>query len=116
LTCSVKLISQPEINTGINDVNSSINTSLLSLTTHTGNNPIHGILSAIWVLGFISLIVYSIISYLILKHKVCTAIIIKDNIFQCENISSPFVLGFIRPKIYLPTALKKNRTGLHFKA
>lgn len=105
---SVKLISQPEINTGINDVTSSINTSPLSLTTHTGNNSIYGILSTIWVLGFISLIVYSILSYLILKHKVCASLIVKDNIFQCENISSPFVLGFIRPKIYLPIGLKKT--------
>lgn len=112
---SVKLISQPEVSTGINDVTSSINTSPLSLTTHTGNNSICGILSTIWVLGFISLIVYSILSYLILKHKVCTAILIKDNVFQCENISSPFVLGLIKPKIYLPTALKETEQNYILK-
>ncbi|UZQ49043.1 DUF5301 domain-containing protein [Clostridium kluyveri] len=112
---SVKLISQPGINTGINYVNSSINTSLPGLTTHAGNNSIYGILSTIWVLGFISLIVYSILSYLILKHKVCTSVIVKDNIFQCENISSPFVLGFIRPKIYLPIGLKKTEQNYILK-
>ncbi|BAH08140.1 DUF5301 domain-containing protein [Clostridium kluyveri] len=112
---SVKLISQPEVNTGINDVNSSINTSLLGLTTHAGNNSIYGILSTIWVLGFISLIVYSILSYLILKHKVCTSVIVKDNIFQCENISSPFVLGFVRPKIYLPIGLEKTEQNYILK-
>ncbi|MFL0194224.1 DUF5301 domain-containing protein [Clostridium sp. WILCCON 0269] len=112
---SVKLISQPGINTGGYDVNSSVNTSLLGLTSHAGNNSIYGILSIIWVLGFISLIVYSIISYLILKHKVCTSVIVKDNIFQCENISSPFVLGFIKPKIYLPIGLKKTEQNYILK-
>ncbi|WP_333861156.1 DUF5301 domain-containing protein, partial [Clostridium sp.] len=112
---SVKLISQPEINAGINDVTSSINTSPLGLTAHTGNNSIYGILSTIWVLGFISLIVYSILSYLILKRKVCTSVIVKDNIFQCENISSPFVLGFIRPKIYLPIGLKRTEQNYILK-
>ena len=37
-----------------------------------------------------------------LKKKIGTAVLFKDNIFQNENVSSPFVLGIIRPKIYIP--------------
>ena len=34
--------------------------------------------------------------------KVDTAVRYEDNIFQSENVGSPFVLGIIKPKIYLP--------------
>ena len=42
------------------------------------------------------------LQYLRVKKCVAHAIREKDNIFLCEHISSPFVMGIARPKIYLP--------------
>lgn len=48
---------------------------------------------------------YGIISYLHLKKRVITAIRIHDNIYETDLIKTPFVLGFVCPKIYVPTGL-----------
>lgn len=60
------------------------------------------ILAIVWLVGILVLLLYTIISYFRLKNKISTAIILRDNIFQSENVVSPFVLGIIKPKIYLP--------------
>lgn len=56
----------------------------------------------IWLGGIAVMLLYAIISYWRLHHKVATSILYKDNIFQSEYVETPFVLGIIKPKIYLP--------------
>ena len=60
------------------------------------------ILSVVWISGVIVLTLYMTISYWRLVRNVDTAILYADNIFQSENVNSPFVLGIIKPRIYLP--------------
>ncbi|HHX69255.1 MAG: M56 family metallopeptidase [Miniphocaeibacter sp.] len=69
------------------------------------NFNIWNILSIIWVMGIAFLFVYSLYGYIKLKNKLTTAVKIKDNIYLSENISTPFVFGFIKPKIYFPLEL-----------
>ena len=56
----------------------------------------------IWLMGMGILFLYTILSYWTLHRKVDTAVWYRGNIFQSENVSSPFVLGIISPRIYLP--------------
>ena len=65
-------------------------------------NTIIPVLSVIWFVGMVILVLYTVISYWRIHSKINTAIRYKDNIFQTENVNSPFVLGIIEPKIYLP--------------
>ena len=60
------------------------------------------VLTGLWLFGIAALFLYSAVSYWRLRRKVCEAVILRDNIYQSENVCSPFVLGLIRPKIYLP--------------
>ena len=60
---------------------------------------------AIWFAGILSLVSYGIIKYLRLYKKVRTAIRTKDNVYETDQIKTPFVLGFIHPKIYVPVGL-----------
>lgn len=60
------------------------------------------VLEGIWVLGMVILLGYVAVSYWRLCKKVDTAVMLRDNVFQSEKVRSPFVLGMIRPKIYLP--------------
>jgi beta-lactamase regulating signal transducer with metallopeptidase domain len=53
------------------------------------------VLSVIWIVGVVILIVYSIFSYMRLKNKVSTAIRLHDNIYECPDIETPFVLGIL---------------------
>ena len=98
----------PEINTGIPIVNDTLNPIIVeSFSPAVGDsaNPLQIIipfLTAVWIVGIAALLVYTAVSYLRLKRKIGTAVLIRDNIYKSENIASPFVLGLIKPKIYLP--------------
>lgn len=59
-------------------------------------------LSRIWPIGIFAMLGYTLVSYCLLKRKVATAIPLKRGIKQSEFVDSPFVLGIIRPVIYLP--------------
>lgn len=59
-------------------------------------------LTAAWISGMAFLALYTAASYIRLRRSVSTAVLLRDNVFQSENVSSPFVLGLAEPKIYLP--------------
>lgn len=69
---------------------------------HTVENTLAPILAVIWLIGILFLTSHTAISYLKLKHKIGTAILLRDNIYQSESVVSPFVLGVLKPKIFLP--------------
>ena len=56
----------------------------------------------------IALLIYTVISYAKVKRKIGTAVLYKDNIYQSENVVSPFVLGIIKPNIYLPFKMNEK--------
>ncbi|MBQ9968237.1 MAG: hypothetical protein IJO88_05895, partial [Oscillospiraceae bacterium] len=60
------------------------------------------ILGILWAVGVAVFVLYAAVSYWRLQRNVREAVILRDNIFQSENVGSPFVLGIIKPKIYLP--------------
>ena len=105
-----KVISGPsfDVQTGITPVDNRINDYLgdryfegVTVPANNGNN-IMTILTIVWTIGILLLVAYTVISYWRLRRKVDTAVRYKDNIFQSENVNSPFVLGIIKPRIYLP--------------
>lgn len=59
-------------------------------------------LSVIWLFGGLAMGLYALLTYLRLRKLVGTAVVMQENIFQSERVASPFVLGLVRPKIYLP--------------
>ena len=60
------------------------------------------IICYVWIAGVAVMLAYTIFSYWRLKKKIGTAVLLRDDIYQSENVVSPFVLGIIKPKIYLP--------------
>lgn len=65
----------------------------------------------IWILGMMALLVYSFASVRLLNGRLKNAKFIEQNIYEAANIKTPFVLGLIRPKIYLPIGLSKEERG-----
>ena len=59
-------------------------------------------MSLVWYAGIAAMSIYTLMSFIVLRSKLRTAVIFRDNLFQCETVSSPFVLGILKPKIYLP--------------
>ncbi len=98
----------PQINSGIGVVDTLVNNSLPAPTIGASVNPLQIYLEIgayIWALGIIELLVYSFVSILILKRQLENSRLIEENIFEAKNLKTPFVLGLIKPKIYLPVGL-----------
>ena len=68
-------------------------------------------LSKIWAVGIAAMAIYYAVSYVILKRKVRVSIRYDKNIYLCDNISSAFILGLIKPKIYVPSYLSEVELG-----
>ncbi|MCR5323003.1 MAG: M56 family metallopeptidase [Lachnospiraceae bacterium] len=66
------------------------------------------ILSRLWLAGLAGMLLYALVSYRLLRRKVMTAVRHVDNIFFCEYVTSPFLLGIIKPRIYLPYEIDEN--------
>ena len=111
-----KIISGPsfDVQTGITPIDNRINDYLgdryfegVTVPTNNGNN-VMTILTIVWIIGILLLATYTVISYWRLNREIDTAVRYKDNIFQSENVSSPFVLGIINPRIYLPFSMNEQ--------
>src|SRR5690554_4722292 len=61
--------------------------------------------SYIWIIGTISLLIYSFLSILHIRKQLENSKLIEQNIYESKNLKTPFVMGFLRPKIYLPVGL-----------
>jgi beta-lactamase regulating signal transducer with metallopeptidase domain len=59
-------------------------------------------------MGMAVLLIYSIISLVKLQKRLRHAAHEKDNIYIAEHLDTPFVMGFMRPKIYLPASLSEG--------
>ncbi len=98
----------PEINTGVPVINGVINQAIgafFTPTSGTSVNPLQvwiPVLAFVWGIGMHLLLVYTVVSYWRVTHKIKTAVLLSDNIYQSENVVSPFVLGIVKPRIYLP--------------
>ena len=105
---NIGMDSTPTINSGISAINNAVNPIISQSNTPMAGASVNllqitiGIYEYIWIFGMIALALYTAISYWRLRRKVDTAVRYKDNIFQSENVSSPFVFGIIKPRIYLP--------------
>ena len=114
---TIMMEQSPSVQTGVPALNHVINPVISgSFTPALGAsaNPLQiwiPVLAGIWLFGIAALFLYSAVSYCRLRRKVCEAVILRDNIYQSENVCSPFVLGIIRPKIYLPYHMDSREVG-----
>ena len=84
-----------------------------SLPETTAGNPMETlvlVLSFIWLAGMVGMLLYAGVSYFRLRQRVSTAVRMQNpqvDVFQSEFVSSPFVMGLFRPRIYLPYHLEE---------
>ena len=105
---NIEMAARPAIDSGIDVVNSAVNPIISASFTPNPDasaNPLQiwiPVASVIWLLGMVLMVLYTAISYFRLYRMLNTAVRYEKNIFQSENITTPFVLGSFRPRIYLP--------------
>ena len=109
------LMAQPAIHTGMATVNMLLADALPAATPTNSVNPMQIWIFAgmcVWLAGVGSMALYGIISYLRLHRRLRTATRLEDGVFASEAVRSPFVLGVLRPKIYLPYGLDGENRAL----
>ncbi len=70
------------------------------------------ILAGLWMIGIVILLAYGIISYLKLRRQVKINLPLSKRVYLCDSIPSPFILGFISPKIYIPSYMSESEREL----
>ncbi len=104
----------PSINSGIPIVNEIINpviSETFAPNFSSGVYPMEKfvtVVSIFWGAGVIAMIIYGVISYLRVKRKTAPSIEFYDNVYYCDDIDTPFILGVFRPRIYLPSGISER--------
>ena len=99
----------PAISSGIPAVNNAVNPILgetFAPNPAASVNPLYVwtfIVSVIWLIGIAAMLLYAVISYVQVRRSVAERAPYEENIFLCDQVKSPFILGLVWPKIYLPS-------------
>ncbi len=67
------------------------------------------ILSCIWAAGMAVLLLHTVISTVRLRRSIGTAVRVQSNVWESSAVDSPFVLGIIRPRIYVPRGMTEEK-------
>ncbi len=106
--------AEPQTNIGIESIDTALDPIVSSVLTPDGLTSVNPtqvwslVISRIWLVGLILMLSYGALSYFLLIRKLRTATKLKANIRQTDRVDSPFVLGLIRPVIYLPYSLNAS--------
>ena len=104
----------PTINSGIPVINEVVNPVISdSLAPNPGDsvNPMQVITTVagyVWLVGMAAMLVYMLVTYLRVRRKVAEAVKIEGNVYECDHVDTPFILGVIRPRIYLPSSMSDS--------
>lgn len=101
----------PTITSGVSVIDNAVNPSLsehFAAVPTMSVNPLYvwtEIAGWVWLIGLGTMLLYALVSYLRLRRRVRVSLPVQDHIYLCDAISSPFILGVVKPHIYLPSGL-----------
>ncbi len=104
----------PSIDSRLTIVENTINPMLTETFAYNESNsvaPLQIVTYAaglVWCCGMVLLIIYAMGSAVKLHKLVREAVCIRDNIYICDAVKSPFILGIFRPRVYLSSALREG--------
>lgn len=104
----------PQVQLPVQAVSNAINEPLPQGQEQLRADPLEApvsIATFIWIAGMTAMVLYGICSYVSLKLKLIGSVGLRENIYLSDHISSPFVIGLVFPKIYLPSTLEQDEQG-----
>ena len=111
---NIEMMPHPAVDTGLASVNAVVNPVIERHFTPSeleSANPLQiviPVLCLVWLVGVAAMLVYALVSYIRVRRRVKVCGPVKDNIYACDDIPSPFILGIFRPKIYIPSSLSED--------
>ena len=115
---NIMLDPSPTVNSGISALDKAVNPVVAASFTPepwASANPVQILIfaaSVVWLAGLAALLLYSAVSWLRLRRRVAESVPLRDNIRLCHQVDSPFVLGMIKPRIYLPFGMDEGSMEL----
>jgi beta-lactamase regulating signal transducer with metallopeptidase domain len=115
---NIQATDVPHIETGINVVNSAVNPVMeetFAPASANSVNPMQVVVTVLciaWVIGILAMAVYAFISYAKIKRSVREAALLEKGIMECDEVKSPFILGILRPVIYVPSGMDRETLEL----
>ena len=113
----VRFDPAPTITSGVEFIDNAVNPSLsesFAAAPLASVNPLYVwtyLAGWVWLLGLAVMLAYALVSYLRLRRRVSASIPLRENIYVCDEVPSPFILGIAKPRIYLPSALDEAQRG-----
>ena len=107
----VRFDPAPTITSGVEFIDNAVNPSLsesFAAAPLASVNPLYVwtyLAGWVWLIGLAAMLAYALVSYLRLRRRVSVSLCVRENIYLCDAISSPFILGVVKPRIYLPSGL-----------
>lgn len=102
--------AEPAIHSDIPVVNRTVNPIVTQQTVQEKDTlqDVLSIVSVVWAAGAGLMVLYGISSVLVLRHRVRVSVPLRENVYECDNVDSPFVFGFFRPQIYIPSGMAEE--------
>ena len=113
----VRFDPAPTITSGVTIIDNAVNPSLsesFAAAPLASVNPLYVwtyLAGWVWLIGLTAMLLYALVSYLRLRRRVSASIPLRENIYVCDEVPSPFILGIVHPCIYLPSALDEAQRG-----
>ena len=113
----VRFDPAPTITSGVELIDNAVNPSLsesFAAAPLASVNPLYVwtyLAGWVWLIGLAAMLAYALVSYLRLRRRVSASIPLRENIYVCDEVASPFILGIVHPRIYLPSALDEAQRG-----
>ena len=108
---AVQFDPAPTITSGVSVIDNAVNPALsehFAAAPLASVNPLYVwtyLAGWVWLIGLGAMLLYALVSYLRLRRRVSVSLCVRENIYLCDAISSPFILGVVKPRIYLPSGL-----------
>ena len=104
----------PSVNSNIGVVENTVNPLLAEAFVYQETESVAPlqiateIAGSVWLSGMVVLLIFALVSMIKLRLRVREAVRYKENIYICDAVKSPFILGIIKPRIYLSSALSEE--------
>ncbi|MCR5390453.1 MAG: M56 family metallopeptidase [Lachnospiraceae bacterium] len=118
LPADIQSTDVPHIESGIYAINNTVNPVIADTFAPaevSSVNPMQVVVSVlciVWVAGILAMTLYAFISFVKIKRSVREAAILEKGIMECDEVRSPFILGILRPVIYVPSGMDSETLEL----
>ena len=104
-------VPEPTVTLPVPGVGETVTDALPKGEEQTVADPLEApmaIATMVWMTGAAAMAVWGMVSLFRLRRRLVGAVPLEKGVYLADHIDTPFVLGLVRPKIYLPSALPEG--------